>query len=43
MTRTVREIAEASCQGRVVSMLEGGYNLEALANSVEAHVRALME
>jgi acetoin utilization deacetylase AcuC-like enzyme/formylglycine-generating enzyme required for sulfatase activity len=43
MTRTVREIADASCQGRIVSMLEGGYNLEALANSVEAHVRALME
>ena len=43
MTKTVREIADATCKGRVVSMLEGGYNLEALANSVEAHVRALME
>ncbi|HLY75980.1 MAG TPA: histone deacetylase [Planctomycetota bacterium] len=43
MTRIVREIADTCCQGRVVSMLEGGYNLEALANSVEAHVRALME
>ncbi|HLY10660.1 MAG TPA: SUMF1/EgtB/PvdO family nonheme iron enzyme [Planctomycetota bacterium] len=43
MTKTVREIAEACCKGRVVSMLEGGYNLDALADSVEAHVRALME
>jgi len=43
MTRKVREIADATCKGRIVSMLEGGYNLEALADSVEAHVRALME
>ncbi|MBV8880352.1 MAG: SUMF1/EgtB/PvdO family nonheme iron enzyme [Planctomycetaceae bacterium] len=43
MTKTVREIADACCQGRIVSMLEGGYNLDALASSVEAHVRALME
>jgi acetoin utilization deacetylase AcuC-like enzyme/formylglycine-generating enzyme required for sulfatase activity len=43
MTRIVREIADATCQGRIVSMLEGGYNLDALADSVEAHVRALME
>jgi acetoin utilization deacetylase AcuC-like enzyme len=43
MTKTVREIADACCKGRIVSMLEGGYNLDALADSVEAHVRALME
>jgi len=43
MTKIVREIADASCKGRIVSMLEGGYNLDALADSVEAHVRALME
>ncbi len=43
MTRKVREIADACCKGRIVSMLEGGYNLDALADSVEAHVRALME
>src|SRR6185295_18239711 len=35
MTKTVREIADACCKGRVVSMLEGGYNLDALADSVE--------
>jgi acetoin utilization deacetylase AcuC-like enzyme/formylglycine-generating enzyme required for sulfatase activity len=43
MTKRVREIADACCKGRIVSMLEGGYNLDALADSVEAHVRALME
>jgi acetoin utilization deacetylase AcuC-like enzyme len=43
MTKTVREIADSCCKGRIVSMLEGGYNLDALADSVEAHVRGLME
>jgi len=43
LTRMVKEIARQHCQGRLVSVLEGGYNLEALAASVEAHVRALAE
>ena len=43
LTRLVKDIAEQHCQGRLVSILEGGYNLEALADSVEAHVRVLME
>ena len=43
LTRIVKGIAEESCNGRLVSMLEGGYNLEALAASVEAHVRVLIE
>jgi acetoin utilization deacetylase AcuC-like enzyme len=34
-------IANKHCQGRIVSSLEGGYNLNALANSVHAHVEAL--
>jgi acetoin utilization deacetylase AcuC-like enzyme len=34
--------AERLCKGRVVSTLEGGYDLEALAASAAAHVRALM-
>jgi acetoin utilization deacetylase AcuC-like enzyme len=42
LTRIVKGIAEESCNGRLVSMLEGGYNTEALAASVEAHVRVLM-
>jgi acetoin utilization deacetylase AcuC-like enzyme len=36
-------LAENACGGRVVSTLEGGYDLGALARSASAHVRALME
>jgi len=43
MTRIVKEIAQKCCQSRLVSVLEGGYNLQALAGSVEAHIRVLME
>ncbi len=35
-------LAEVHAKGRVVSVLEGGYNLDALAASAAAHVRALM-
>jgi acetoin utilization deacetylase AcuC-like enzyme len=41
MTEGALEVAERCCEGRVVSLLEGGYDLEALAESVEAHVGAL--
>lgn len=41
MTEAVTNWAAATANGRVVSCLEGGYNLSALANSVETHVRAL--
>ena len=37
------EIADASAGGRVVSVLEGGYDLEGLAKSAAAHVAALMQ
>jgi acetoin utilization deacetylase AcuC-like enzyme len=37
----VRELAEELCRGRMVFLLEGGYNLEALSASVEATVREL--
>ena len=43
LTRVVKEIAGEFCQGRVLSCLEGGYNLEALAASVDGHLRVLME
>lgn len=43
LTRIVKEIADTCCDGRIVSVLEGGYSLEGLADSVEAHIRALME
>jgi acetoin utilization deacetylase AcuC-like enzyme len=41
LTRIVLDIAERYADGRLVSMLEGGYDLDALASSVEAHLRAL--
>jgi acetoin utilization deacetylase AcuC-like enzyme len=41
MTAIVREAADAHCDGRIVSLLEGGYDLEALGASVEVHLRAL--
>jgi acetoin utilization deacetylase AcuC-like enzyme len=41
-TQKLMEIADQSAQGRVVSVLEGGYDLEGLAGSVAAHVTALM-
>ena len=34
--------ADEVCEGRIVSALEGGYDLGALASSARAHVRALM-
>ncbi len=43
VTRAICEVAEARAGGRVVSTLEGGYDLEALGQSVAAHVRVLME
>ena len=42
VTRRVCEQADRSAEGRVVSSLEGGYELHALARSVEAHIKAFM-
>jgi len=42
ITRELLRIADATAQGRVVSVLEGGYSLQALASGTAAHVRALM-
>ena len=41
-TRAVMEVAERRCAGRIVSVLEGGYDLDALGRSTAAHVGALM-
>jgi len=41
-TRELMQIAEDSAGGRVVSVLEGGYDLQGLARSAAAHVRVLM-
>jgi acetoin utilization deacetylase AcuC-like enzyme len=43
VTRALCEVAAEICGGRVVSSLEGGYDLDALAVSVAAHVSVLME
>jgi acetoin utilization deacetylase AcuC-like enzyme len=37
------KVAERHAEGRIVSMLEGGYNLEALGRSAVAHVKTLTE
>jgi len=42
LTEIIKEIAQNCCEGRLVSVLEGGYSLEGLAASVEAHIRVLM-
>jgi acetoin utilization deacetylase AcuC-like enzyme len=41
-TEQLCAVADRHCQGRVVSTLEGGYDLAALARSAKAHVQALM-
>jgi acetoin utilization deacetylase AcuC-like enzyme len=43
MTEQVMDVARRHAQGRIVSCLEGGYNLSALGRSVVAHVKALAE
>jgi acetoin utilization deacetylase AcuC-like enzyme len=41
VTEQVKQIADETAQGRIVSMLEGGYVLSALARSVAAHIKVL--
>jgi acetoin utilization deacetylase AcuC-like enzyme len=43
ITRQLVEVARRHAGGRIVSCLEGGYNLSALGRSVAAHVKALAE
>jgi acetoin utilization deacetylase AcuC-like enzyme len=43
ITQQIKAVAAKSAQGRIVSSLEGGYNLGALARSVEAHIRVLAD
>jgi acetoin utilization deacetylase AcuC-like enzyme len=42
VTQKLMEVADASAKGRIVSLLEGGYDLQGLSRSVAAHVTALM-
>jgi acetoin utilization deacetylase AcuC-like enzyme len=41
MTRVVKQWADETCGGRIISCMEGGYNLETLGETVRAHVREL--
>ena len=41
ITRVIVKLADELCQGRIVSVLEGGYRLDGLAESVAAHVSVL--
>ena len=43
MTKSVLNWAQETCAGRVVSVLEGGYNLQTLGPTVAAHVTALLK
>ncbi|MDP3310974.1 MAG: histone deacetylase family protein, partial [Polaromonas sp.] len=43
ITRRIKDVAQRHAGGRIVSSLEGGYNLQALARSVEAHIRVLAD
>lgn len=43
MTRRLLDVARTHAHGRLVSCLEGGYNLQALAESVEAHLHELLQ
>ena len=42
LTNMLLEMAAQTAQGRIVSVLEGGYNLQGLASAAHAHVRALL-
>ncbi len=41
ISNTITDLANEVCDGKIISSLEGGYNLKALAESVEAHLLAL--
>ena len=43
ITQRIKDVARRLCGGRIVSCLEGGYVMDPLARSVEAHVRVLAD
>ncbi len=43
VTQKLMDVADRTAQGRIVSMLEGGYDLQGLALSAAAHVTAMMQ
>jgi acetoin utilization deacetylase AcuC-like enzyme len=42
VTEQIVKVADATAKGRIVSVLEGGYELRSLARCVETHLRILM-
>jgi len=43
MTKQIMDVARQHARGRIVSCLEGGYNLSALGRSVVAHLKVLAD
>ena len=43
LTNRLLTLAKKLCKGKVVSILEGGYDLNALRESVDFHVKSLLE
>ncbi len=43
LTKSIVEIANIHCKGRIISFLEGGYNLESLSESIKEHLYGLKE
>jgi acetoin utilization deacetylase AcuC-like enzyme len=42
ITEELKKIAQEHCAGKIISVLEGGYNLSALCDGVEIHLKNLM-
>jgi len=42
LTKILLDIADKYCEGRLISMLEGGYNVEGLASAVKGHLGQLI-
>ena len=43
LTKRTLQLSKKCCDGKVVSILEGGYDLKALQDSTAVHVKALLE
>jgi acetoin utilization deacetylase AcuC-like enzyme len=43
LTKRIRSLAKELCENKIVSILEGGYNLKALRESVNYHIKSLLE
>ncbi len=42
LTKMLMQLANKQCEGRIVSLLEGGYNLQGIASAITAHVKTLL-